>query len=187
MNCPTCGKPAIKANNGADWFCRFCWLPLDEAAQTDNQPRTARKAPQTASGAAERAICSITLELPLPPTDCSPNRESHASWEYRAQAREEYRAECGRLLPRVCAPMFQQATISAEFWHGAAPGRYHARDAQNAIGGIKALVDSLVELGYLPDDSAKFLTWGETTIHGAKESAGRAAVVVTLRRIETKL
>lgn len=81
--------------------------------------------------------------------------------------------------------MFDAATISTEWFLGRAQGRYHPQDEQNAIASIKALCDALVDRGYIADDHAKMFHWGETVLHGAKESGDRAGVVVTLTRRET--
>jgi hypothetical protein len=130
---------------------------------------------------ADRAVRSVCFEFPLPPTGCGqPRGSSH--WLFTQGPRADYRKECNALLSKVSGPLFQKALIRAEFFHAPAAGRYHAKDESNAISGIKALVDSLVDCGYLPDDSAAHLHWDCVTLHGAKESGNRACVVVTLTR-----
>jgi len=129
-------------------------------------------------------VQSITFEFPLPPTGCSPNNSGGSShWRVKEGARAEYRAECLALLPRPVPVLFQRAVISVEFWLGPAVGRYHPRDSANGISAIKALCDAIVEAGYLIDDAAKYLTWGETKLIRSK---ARACVAVTLKREEAE-
>jgi len=132
------------------------------------------------------AVQSITFELPLPPTACSPNNHDvgRVAGIVAGKARAAYRSECLRLLPTT-KRMFLKAVISCEWFLAPCTGRYHPRDEQNASASIKAACDAIVEAGYLFDDGAKYLHWGETTLRRAKESEGRACVVVTLRRETT--
>lgn len=159
------------------------YLGAKPAAKPAARP-PARQRPRPVASAEPSAVRSITFEFPLPPTGCSPNNSGGSShWRAKEGPRADYKKECCALLAGITGVMFTRACIRAEFFHGAAPGRYHARDEQNAIAGIKGLCDSLVDRGYLPDDSARHLHWGEVTIHLAKESGARAAVVVTLERM----
>ena len=106
----------------------------------------APKRPRPVASAEPCAVRSITLEFPLPPTGCSSNNSGGSShWRNKEGARADYRKECCALVAGIKGVLFTRACIKAEFFHGAAPGRYHARDEQNAIAGIKGLVDALVD------------------------------------------
>lgn len=128
--------------------------------------------------------------LPLPPVGCSSNARFSGHWSAGGKARRDYRAECGFLLPTISgAPAFQRARISVVFWLGPAKGRYHPRDAANGIASLKACLDAIVDRNWLPDDSAKYLSWGSIELMSAanapnKDHFGRAGVCVTLERLE---
>ena len=150
-------------------------------------PQKAARVPRQAIAAAAGGVLSVTLELPLPLAKCSPNARFCGHWSAAAEARRDYKAECLACLPRIdymFGKMFAAATIRTEWFLGPAEGRYHPRDQQNATASLKAAVDAIVDAGYLPDDSSKYLTWGETVLRTARESGGRACVVVTLERRE---
>lgn len=136
-----------------------------EKGATDAGPkRKVRCTPNVARLRPYSAVTSICFDFPLPPTGCSPNNSGGSShWRVKEGARAEYRAECLGYLPPInyhsWGRMFERANIEAQFFLGADPGRYHPRDEQNASASIKALVDALVDAGYIIDDSAKYLHW----------------------------
>lgn len=123
---------------------------------------------------------SAEFWLPLPPVKCGPNG-SHGHWAAKAAAIREYRAECGYMIPRATEP-FRKAVISVTFYLGPAKGRYHPRDSGNAISSAKALVDSIVDRGWLADDGAKYLSWGAVRLLTAGEHGGRSGIAVRLER-----
>lgn len=159
-------------------------LRLSEAQAAKLSPQAAKtpvrrsRAPQKPIAPAPMSVVqSIVLDLPLPPTGCSPNNHTHG-WA-AGRSRAAYRAEVLAILPRVTAPMFERATIRTEWFLGPAPGRYHPRDEQNANSSLKAAVDAIVDAGIIRDDCAAVLHWGPCAIVAGKSAA---MVRVTLER-----
>jgi hypothetical protein len=175
--CPRCKGPLIASSAGP--FCHKCWeLAADiPAAKPRERHAQATETPLS-------AIRRVSFELPLPTRACSPNNSGQSShWRVREGARAAYRAECANLLPTVDRA-FTKARISVQFCLAPDPARYHPQDTQNAIASLKACVDSIVDRGWIPDDSARYLEWGTVELLStAKEHQGRAEVLVTLEAL----
>jgi hypothetical protein len=127
----------------------------------------------------------ITLEIPLPPRECSQNYHGH--WRRVHASVKEYRETCA-LLFRQAAPGWKArpVRVSAEFFCGpSVEPRYRPLDIGNAIGSLKAAIDGLVDGGMSPSDSHKDVVWGDVRLFRAKkEHQGRACVVLTMEALE---
>lgn len=141
--------------------------------------------PRPVASADPRPIKSMTIELPLPSSKCSPNAANALGhWSVSNKARMEYKEECLTLLPKFAVPLFERARIDLTFYLAPCAGRYHPRDEWNASSAVKGLVDSLVQSGIIPDDSKKYLTAGTITLLTRQaEHHGKACVLVVLERI----
>ena len=125
---------------------------------------------------------TLTIELPLPPRECSSNR-SHDHWRGRAAAAREYREVCRWLAYQAAqdakwqAPL--HATISLEFGVKGSrrEGRYAPRDEANAIASFKAGQDGLCDAGVLLSDRAGHLAQGR--IHIDSKQGPWVRVVLT--------
>ena len=102
------------------------------------------------------------IELPLPPQGLSPNSRVH--WAQRAQWVRQYKEECGWTLvalkssnavPARPLPPPVKATVTFTF------STDRRRDLDNWMAMLKPLWDAMVETGWLVDDSADKLRFGE--------------------------
>jgi hypothetical protein len=134
----------------------------------------------------------ITLTLPLPPRECSPNYHGHwrkgwkAGGAYRQTARHlcmEKQAEWAP-IQRAGWPI----RISAEFYCGLTPPwepkRYRPLDITNAIQSLQQAVNGIVDAGIVPNDTHRYVTWGEVKLYRTrKEHDCRAEVVLTIEAV----
>jgi hypothetical protein len=128
----------------------------------------------------------ITITLPLPPRECSPNYHGH--WRGRQKATRAYRLQAAltahRALPRNWQP--QKVRVSADFYCGRGPvpdGRVRPLDTANAIGCLKAAIDgAIIDGGFCPSDSHEWVEWGTVNLYRRKKDHGGQAFV--LLRIE---
>jgi hypothetical protein len=104
---------------------------------------------------------SITIDLPLPPAECSPNWRGH--WAKRAKAAKQYREACGFAgVAARCAwerwhgtpwTPLAQATLALLFTYcGRCP------DDDNALASFKAGRDALVDAGLIGGDDPAHLS-----------------------------
>jgi predicted metal-dependent phosphoesterase TrpH len=107
-------------------------------------------------------MTSFICRLPLPPSDLSPNRASHAHWRLRHGATDEY-----RMIARSCFKRDKPAGWAAShvelemhYYCTKASRGYRPKDVQNALAAIKAAVDGMVDAGVVANDSKKFVSWG---------------------------
>jgi hypothetical protein len=110
----------------------------------------------------------ITIALPLPPRECSPNHRGHT--RARAAAIARYRREafyCYReaKLEELRTPVtlhwdFYVARPASMLDRYRDAGGYVPRDDDDAIGSVKAARDALIDCGAIPDDAAKFVRQG---------------------------
>jgi hypothetical protein len=149
---------------------------------------------------------NYTIELPLPPKSCSPNRSG--VWQRKARARANYRQECQMLYrerlwtPRQQADTMEQmgadghylcpagVTISYEFFQARREfpdGRARFKDADNAIASMKAAQDALIDACIIPSDSADVVQLGGVKVHAPAKSGGRTCVVMTLETLEVSI
>jgi hypothetical protein len=138
----------------------------------------------------------ITVTIPLPPKYVSQN-QAHRHWTKRGAAAKTYRERCAALfsvVPRMRPPI----RVSTEWFLGRNPalsepleytkgglyylcGPYYPRDAQNAVGSLKAAFDGLVDAGVVKSDAAANLTLGATVLHTTEKAhGGRSCVEVTI-------
>lgn len=91
----------------------------------------------------------ITLTLPLPPRDCSPNARGH--WSKKARAVKAYRERSEMEARRVPASLRQQWE-DAEAWIVFYLPDRRRRDRDNLMASLKAAWDGLTDAGVLADD-----------------------------------
>lgn len=123
----------------------------------------------------------FSVELPLPPKQCSPNYSSK-HWGGKAQARNFYRALCGthfknamrsNRLPALKKPI----TIHLEYYlyrptekkdgkMRAYAGKkwFFPQDEDNARAGAKTAQDALQDAGYIFRDSSDYVRAGTTVL-----------------------
>ena len=80
----------------------------------------------------------MTLRLPWPPSDLSPN--ARGSWRSKEDARKKYKQDCG-LLAKVAIPAFMEDEIhlTIVFY----PPDDRKRDLDNMLGSIKYGLDAV--------------------------------------------
>lgn len=99
---------------------------------------------------------TLTVIIPIPPAECSPNGRHH--WRAKAAAVKKYRATCGALAIQAAQnapwtnsrPRWKRARIQAAFYVKTARGL--KSDADNRLASLKAAFDSLTDAGILDDD-----------------------------------
>jgi hypothetical protein len=107
---------------------------------------------------------TFTVTLPLPPLGASPNSRLH----YYAKARAVKAARkvawywFKRAKPSDWNPV--PLILSVVYHCPQCTVGYKPRDVQNAIAALKPAVDGMVDAGLIPDDSRKWLSWGEVTL-----------------------
>jgi len=127
----------------------------------------------------------ITLVLPLPPKELSPNASSPwaptAKW-FRIRARKEYRK---RILDECFAQIPMEVRVSWDGWY------FHRcqmtetyrfadkrkRDVRNLFAAFKAGEDGLVDACVLPGDDDSVLEHGPPRIERVKTKAEEGVVV----------
>lgn len=98
----------------------------------------------------------ITITLPLPPKQLSPNARSR-TWKAKAFAARRYRKTaylstleaCGNVRPR-----WERCMAWATFYHAT----NRRRDSDNAMSSLKAAFDGMRDAGLFVDDHAGVLT-----------------------------
>ena len=117
----------------------------------------------------------ITITLPFPPAELSPNSRKH--WRVKAEAVKSYRYECkvlamqaGRTHPTLRPwtddfPLKAPVNATVTF---ILKGK-RRRDIDNLFASIKAGIDGLVDAGLLPDDDVK--SWSPTLRYEQGEKA----------------
>jgi len=135
------------------------------------------------------AVTSMyTVELPLPPKECSRNTTCH--WGSRGRAVKQYRSDCALAYMAAKIPAMPAICLSLAFYNGGRrvgvdDGLYRPKDEANAIDSFKAAQDALADAGVVPGDSRKYVKQGPVTIYGtAKEHKGRCGVVLTIEPLE---
>jgi len=91
----------------------------------------------------------ITITLPLPPKQLSPNARCH--YMSKANAVKKYRTMAFAESLKAQAPgcrMWRYATVQATFYHKQA----RRRDADNSLSSLKAALDGLADAGVVADD-----------------------------------
>jgi hypothetical protein len=106
---------------------------------------------------------AFTVRLELPPAALGSNG-SHGYWATKARAVKKYREACAwtflQQRPAFWPWPHAPVTIEVEYRHNRKSRGYKPRDTANAMSAIKALVDGMVDADIVPDDSARWLSWG---------------------------
>jgi crossover junction endodeoxyribonuclease RusA len=93
----------------------------------------------------------MTITLPLPPRELSPNARVH--WAAKARAVKAYRAvaywEAMMAVPRRDRMEWKEATAHVVYYKASA----RKMDADNILASLKASFDGLVDAGILADDA----------------------------------
>lgn len=100
---------------------------------------------------------SLTVTIPIPPPECSPNGRHH--WRVKAKAVRAYRATCGTLAIEAAQnapwtnsrPRWTKATVQAAFYVKTRQGL--RSDGDNRLASLKQAFDSLRDAGIIADDS----------------------------------
>ncbi len=119
----------------------------------------------------------ITVCLPLPPRDLSPNA-SVSHWR-RAAATRKYRRTAGltALAAAGCRLNWARAVAQAVFYW---PDRQR-RDIRNAEASLKAAYDGIVDAGVIVDDRADVLTH-EPTVFNVDPARPRVEIRIIAER-----
>lgn len=96
----------------------------------------------------ESKSTSVTIVVPLPPKELSPNSRCH--WAVKNKVKKAYKDEVWLACLKADAPRKRAltATLQCRFYYGTK----RRRDSDNALASIKYGVDSLVDYGILADD-----------------------------------
>jgi len=118
----------------------------------------------------------VTFEIPFaPPKELSPNARVH--WAVKARKAAEMREsghssalmtddEGHRLIP------MKRGKITFTFYKAGYP------DEDNLSASMKSWVDGLVDGGLLPDDSSKYVSYGEHQVVNCKRKDERILVLI---------
>lgn len=104
--------------------------------------------------------------LPLPSRKLSPNGAQGRHWSMRARAVKRGRREAWYWFQRAMPADWQACAVHIEVhYHCPRSGQgYMPRDTMNAIAAMKPMIDAMVDVGIIPDDSAKWLEWGSVKL-----------------------
>ncbi len=136
---------------------------------------------------------SVTIEIPLPPVECSPNKRVH--WAARRRARERYVEECLFEMrkveaftgPGILSLAFFVARPANEIDRIVAGNRYYPKDRDNALASAKDLIDALRISGLIRSDAAKHVDYERIDLWTrARDHKGRACVELTIRPLRTE-
>jgi len=127
----------------------------------------------------------MTVELPLPPKILSPNITG-AHWAVKKRAIREYRTSCGDLF---LSAKLQAGWLIAnggvelevEYRCPMKSAGYVARDTQNAIAAMKPAIDGMVDAQIVPNDSARYVAWGQFRLVTRKSDRGEGITIVVRR------
>lgn len=134
-----------------------------------------------------------SFTIPLPPRALSQN--AHYHWRQRHKAANGTERATGyrdvvKLLAKNAKPSDwypRRIRVSTDWYMGpsADPDIYRPRDEPNAIGALKAAYDGIVDAGWIPDDTRKWLKVGDVELKGTqKEHGGKCQIVVTIEVID---
>lgn len=138
---------------------------------------------------------TIRANIPLPRKGNSSNH--HGAWQVRARDTKWYREQgylsvFGIHNNPEWEPI-RPVRIDADFYMGADRGlitiarhaSYRPLDIANAISSLKGAIDGLVDAGVVPDDSHKWVTWGEVHLYRTKKQhQGKSGVVLIITQLE---
>lgn len=94
---------------------------------------------------------TLTVTIPIPPAECSPNARCH--WRTKARAVKNYRLTCGLLACTEARPdkPWKRARVQAAFYVKSHQGM--RSDGDNRLASLKAAFDGLRDAGIIADDS----------------------------------
>jgi len=135
-------------------------------------------------------MATYTVELALPPKECSPNWRGH--WAKKARAVKDYRQDCAQRFRAAGVPALPlpvRVGLSYYLWRGSGAqtiyermGLFFPRDRDNAWAGAKSAIDSLQDAGVIPNDSGRCVHLGDLQLFSREKDHGRrTALVVTLK------
>lgn len=107
---------------------------------------------------------AFTATIPLPSTRLSPNLRKHwADFRSAVRAgRKEGWYWFRRWKPADWKPV--PVRINVLYHCPKSAAGYKPRDIENAIAAMKPMIDGMVDAGVIPDDSSRWLTWGEVRL-----------------------
>lgn len=131
---------------------------------------------------------TITVTIPLPHRDCSPNGYKH--WRKVSAAKKDQRQDAciAALAAKPKDWTLGKCRVSATFY-GARKGQqvYVPRDVLNAWASLKAALDGLTDAGMWPDDSKQWVELGACEIlSDAKAHKGRSEVELRIERMDAR-
>lgn len=141
---------------------------------------------------------TLTLTLPLPPRELSPNARVH--WAKKSRAKQSWKTDIYwcvweqvfKCIPEddpkyamsPYIPETSKATIHLDWYmagHGNGDDLLRPTDVDNCIAAWKSGQDQLVDSGLLMDDNAKYVQIGRVNLYRQKKDhKGRCELVVTL-------
>jgi hypothetical protein len=148
---------------------------------------------------------TLTIEVNLPPIECSPNHGmSGRHWGKTSGAKRAYRDE-GRLCALQELRKHPWDVFALKGWYGHRPvvlsavvvahrspvpdGRYRPADLGNLIASTKAVVDGFVDAGVVPNDTHQWVKWGEIEMLRTKAAVlkrfgalGRPRIIFTVEQ-----
>ena len=131
-------------------------------------------------------VSYLDVQLPLPPKQLSPNATCH--WAAKARATRLYRQACWAAFQQAKPKGWTQVPIEIDVSYrcSAKAIGYAPKDIGNAISSLKAAVDAMQDAGVIPNDSKKWLAWGQVSLITRKTDpawlANGDGVTVTIRR-----
>lgn len=129
---------------------------------------------------------SVTVTLPPIPKQLRAQNRSH--WKAKTDHLKRYRSDVCKAFKAAMGNMrFERATLSMTLYVDLTKMRlsngYAPRDIGNLIAAFKSGQDGIVDAGLIPDDSAKYLSYGEIKILRGKDAGGRCELVVTVTEV----
>lgn len=119
----------------------------------------------------------VTITVPGDPAAAlSPNLRLH--WRERARRVEQWRGRARLAWLAAGSPVFRQPICIA-----VCVVRARVMDQDNVLASMKALQDSFVTCGLVPDDSAKWVTPGPLQQMTGRGNKGKEAVLFTITPI----
>lgn len=106
----------------------------------------------------------LTVELPLPARELSPN--AHIHWREKHRATVAARKSSWYWFQRSLPKAWRHAPVLLDviYRYATLQSGYRPRDVQNAIAALKPAIDGMVDAGVVPDDSWEWVQWGRVQI-----------------------
>lgn len=128
----------------------------------------------------------VTVTLPPIPKQLRAQNRSH--WKAKADHLKRYRSDvCNAFKAAMGDMRFERATLSMTLYADLTKMRlangYAPKDIGNLIAAFKSGQDGIVDAGLIPDDSAKYLSYGAVKILGGKAARGRCELIVVVTEV----